>query len=96
MDRIGDQTGGRVAFFLETDDFRRDHAAMTAKGVAFKETPRDEPYGTVAVFRRPLRQSVGPDPARLTGLAIHRRARLLAVAFRACPAYIAISAAPIV
>lgn len=49
-DRIGDQTGGRVAFFLETDDFWRDHAAMTEKGVLFKEAPRVEAYGTVAVF----------------------------------------------
>lgn len=48
--RIGDQTGGRVFLFLETDDFGRDHAAMLAKGVAFLEEPRREPYGTVAVF----------------------------------------------
>jgi catechol 2,3-dioxygenase-like lactoylglutathione lyase family enzyme len=48
--RIGDQTGGRVAFFLHTDDFWRDHAAMQAKGVKFHETPREEPYGTVTVF----------------------------------------------
>ncbi|MDP3852803.1 VOC family protein [Phenylobacterium sp.] len=49
--RIGDQTGGRVAFFLQTDDFARDHAAMTAAGVVFLEAPRYEPYGTVAVFQ---------------------------------------------
>jgi len=49
--RVGDQTGGRVAFFLETDDFARDHAAMLAAGVTFLEAPRVEPYGTVAVFR---------------------------------------------
>lgn len=48
--RIGDQTGGRVFLFLETDDFVRDHAAMLAKGVSFKEEPRREAYGTVAVF----------------------------------------------
>lgn len=48
--RIGDQTGGRVFLFLETDDFARDHAAMMAKGVSFKEGPRREAYGTVAVF----------------------------------------------
>ncbi|MDP3735867.1 MAG: VOC family protein [Hyphomonadaceae bacterium] len=48
--RIGDQTGGRVFLFLETDDFDRDHAAMTSKGVHFLEEPRREPYGTVAVF----------------------------------------------
>lgn len=47
---IGAQTGGRVAFFLETDDFARDHAAMLARGVVFTEAPRHEPYGTVAVF----------------------------------------------
>lgn len=47
---IGNQTGGRVAFFLETDDFARDHAEMSARGVTFKEEPRHEAYGTVAVF----------------------------------------------
>jgi catechol 2,3-dioxygenase-like lactoylglutathione lyase family enzyme len=48
--RVGDQTGGRVGFFLHTDDFARDHARMTAAGVRFREDPRHEPYGTVAVF----------------------------------------------
>ncbi|MEO6365029.1 MAG: VOC family protein [Luteimonas sp.] len=48
--RVGDQTGGRVGFFLHTDDFHRDHAAMLARGVVFSEPPRDEAYGTVAVF----------------------------------------------
>lgn len=48
--RIGNQTGGRVGFFLNTDDFWRDHAAMTARGVVFRETPREEVYATVAVF----------------------------------------------
>jgi len=48
--RIGDQTGGRVFLFLETDDFARDHQAMLAKGVEFREAPRFESYGTVAVF----------------------------------------------
>ncbi len=48
--RIGNQTGGRVVLFLETDDFSRDHAAMLAKGVEFREAPRVEAYGTVAVF----------------------------------------------
>lgn len=47
---IGNQVGGRVAFFLHTDDFLRDHAAFLAKGVHFHEQPRFEPYGTVAVF----------------------------------------------
>ncbi|MFF7487110.1 VOC family protein [Streptomyces luteogriseus] len=49
--RVGDQTGGRVGFFLHTDDFARDHARMTAAGVTFLEEPRYEPYGTVAVFQ---------------------------------------------
>lgn len=49
--RVGDQTGGRVGFFLHTDDFARDHARMTAAGVTFLEEPRHEPYGTVAVFQ---------------------------------------------
>jgi catechol 2,3-dioxygenase-like lactoylglutathione lyase family enzyme len=51
--RIGDQTGGRVGFFLYTDDFHRDHAAMIAAGVRFLEAPRVEDYGTVAVFEDP-------------------------------------------
>ena len=49
--RIGNQTGGRVAFFLNTDDFHRDHAAMLSAGVEFLEAPREEAYATVAVFR---------------------------------------------
>ena len=49
--RVGDQCGGRVGFFLETDDFTRDHAAMRARGVEFLEEPRHEAYATVAVFR---------------------------------------------
>jgi catechol 2,3-dioxygenase-like lactoylglutathione lyase family enzyme len=48
--RIGDQTGGRVFLFLETDDVDRDHRLMREKGVRFAEAPRDEPYGRVAVF----------------------------------------------
>lgn len=51
---IGNQTGGRVGFFLTTDDFARDHAAMLAQGVEFEEEPRHEPYGTVAVWRDPF------------------------------------------
>ncbi len=47
---VGNQTGGRVGFFLETDDFAHDHAAFTAAGVVFREAPRHEPYGSVAVF----------------------------------------------
>ena len=51
---IGRQTGGRVGFFLETDDFARDHAAFLAHGVKFLEAPRHEAYGTVAVFEDPF------------------------------------------
>lgn len=47
---IGHQSGGRVFLFLHTDDFWRDHRAYTARGVRFLETPREELYGTVAVF----------------------------------------------
>lgn len=47
---IGDQTGGRVFLFLETDDFARDHALFLSRGVRFLEEPRFEAYGTVAVF----------------------------------------------
>ncbi len=49
--RIGDQTGGRVAFFLHTDDFARDHARFTAAGVEWVRPPVDQPYGRVAVWR---------------------------------------------
>ncbi len=48
--RVGDQTSGRVAFFLRTDDFGRDHRDFLARGVRFAEEPRHEAYGTVAVF----------------------------------------------
>lgn len=51
---IGNQAGGRVGFFLRTDDFARVHAAFLAKGVVFEEEPRREVYGTVAVFRDPF------------------------------------------
>ena len=47
---IGNQTGGRVLMFLQTDNFARDHAAMAAKGVKFRKAPSHEAYGTVAVF----------------------------------------------
>lgn len=50
----GNQTGGRVGFFLHTDDFAGDHADMLANGVSFRETPRHEPYGIVAVFEDPF------------------------------------------
>jgi catechol 2,3-dioxygenase-like lactoylglutathione lyase family enzyme len=48
--RVGDQTGGRVFLFLHTDDFWRDFRALSARGVKFREEPRREKYGTVAVF----------------------------------------------
>ncbi len=48
--RIGNQTGGRVFALLHTDDFQRDWQRMRAEGVRFREEPRHEPYGTVAVF----------------------------------------------
>ena len=47
---IGNQTGGRVFLFLHTDDFWRDYNEIQNRGVKFAETPREEPYGTVAVF----------------------------------------------
>ena len=47
---VGNQTGGRVGFFLQTDNFDRDFAEWTARGVKFCEQPRREAYGTVAVF----------------------------------------------
>jgi len=49
--RIGDQTGGRVGFFMHTDDFWRDYQAYSARGIEFTRPPRQEVYGTVAVFR---------------------------------------------
>jgi catechol 2,3-dioxygenase-like lactoylglutathione lyase family enzyme len=49
--RVGSQTGGRVGFFLYTDDFWRDHARLTGQGVEFVRGPAEQPYGTVAVFK---------------------------------------------
>lgn len=49
--RIGDQTGGRVFLFLETDDCWGDYERWRARGVRFLEGPREEPYGTVVVFQ---------------------------------------------
>lgn len=48
---VGDQHGGRVGYFLHTDDFARDHARLAAAGTVFEEAPRHEAYGTVVVFR---------------------------------------------
>ena len=51
---IGQQAGGRVWLFLQTDDFARDAATITAAGGIFEEIPRHEPYGIVAVWRDPF------------------------------------------
>ncbi|OYU98219.1 MAG: extradiol dioxygenase [Burkholderiales bacterium PBB5] len=48
---VGGQGAGRVWLFLHTDDFWADHRHMLSHGVQFLETPREEPYGTVAVFQ---------------------------------------------
>ena len=50
---IGNQTGGRVGWFVHTDDFAASHARLTAHGATFAEEPRHEDYGTVAVFTDP-------------------------------------------
>jgi catechol 2,3-dioxygenase-like lactoylglutathione lyase family enzyme len=47
---IGNQAGGRVFLFLNTDDFWRDYNEMTAKGIKFVRPPKEQPYGLVAVF----------------------------------------------
>ena len=47
---VGNQAGGRVAFFLHTDNFDRDYANLSARGVKFRGQPRHEVYGTVVVF----------------------------------------------
>ena len=47
---VGDQTGGRVFLFLQTDDFWRDFRALSDAGVRFVRAPSEQPYGTVAVF----------------------------------------------
>lgn len=51
--RIGNQTGGRVFLFLHTDDFARDYRRYIEQGINFVREPREECYGTVAVFRDP-------------------------------------------
>jgi catechol 2,3-dioxygenase-like lactoylglutathione lyase family enzyme len=48
--RIGNQTGGRVFLFLHADDFWRDYRALAARKVKFVREPKQQPYGTVAVF----------------------------------------------
>lgn len=49
--RVGDQAGGRVFLFLHTDDCSRDYSVMRSRGVRFIGAPREEEYGTVAVFQ---------------------------------------------
>jgi catechol 2,3-dioxygenase-like lactoylglutathione lyase family enzyme len=51
--RVGDQTGGRVGFFVHSGDFWADYERLLKRGVTFLETPRSEPYGLVAVFVDP-------------------------------------------
>ena len=51
VSRVGAQTGGRVFLFLGTDDFHRDYERYKAAGIEFVRPPKDEPYGTVAVFK---------------------------------------------
>ncbi len=68
--RIGNQTGGRVFLFLYTDDFWRDYEVFKSKGVVFVREPKEEAYGTVAVFKdlygnlwdllQPKQASLGP------------------------------------
>lgn len=48
---VGDQAGGRVFLFLNTDDFWRDYNKMLSRGIEFVREPKVEPYGTVAVFK---------------------------------------------
>lgn len=53
-DAIGNQTGGRVGFFLHTDNFEREHEALKSAGCHFPGPLRHEPYGTVIVFSDPF------------------------------------------
>ncbi|MFS1492495.1 VOC family protein [Vibrio splendidus] len=50
LDFIGNQAGGRVFLFLNTDDFWRDYERMTSLGINFVREPKEQGYGTVAVF----------------------------------------------
>jgi catechol 2,3-dioxygenase-like lactoylglutathione lyase family enzyme len=73
VERIGDQTGGRVFLFLATDDFWRDYDRMRSAGVRFVREPKDAPYGIVAVFEdlygnlwdliQPAESNAGNSPA---------------------------------
>lgn len=51
---VGNQTGGRVGFFVHTDDFAAIYARLVDAGIKFQEAPRNEAYGTVAVFSDPF------------------------------------------
>jgi catechol 2,3-dioxygenase-like lactoylglutathione lyase family enzyme len=51
--RVGNQTGGRVFLFLNTDNLERDYESFKRKGVVFVRGPAQQPYGTVAVFQDP-------------------------------------------
>ena len=51
---IGNQSGGRVFLFLQTDNFWRDYKSMQAAGIEFAREPKEEPYGTVAVWQDPF------------------------------------------
>ena len=51
--RVGNQTGGRVFLFLNTDNFDRDYVSFKKEGVVFVRDPSQQPYGTVAVFQDP-------------------------------------------
>ena len=53
VSRVGNQTGGRVFLFLNTDNFERDYESFKRKGVVFVREPAQQPYGTVAVFQDP-------------------------------------------
>ena len=48
---VGNQAGGRVFLFLNTDDFWRDYRDMKEKGIEFVREPKEDSYGTVAVFK---------------------------------------------
>lgn len=48
---VGNQAGGRVFLFLQTDDFWRDYREMVSRGIEFVREPKEAPYGTVAVFK---------------------------------------------
>lgn len=64
---IGNQTGGRVGFFVHTDDFAGTHARLVDAGVMFHEQPRRESYGTVAVFSDPFGNRWDLIEPRVTG-----------------------------